>query len=286
MEAALNELPLAIFTTLAPLGAGAFVVLAVAACSLKLDGDALKAVDRFSLIPAALVLVGFIASFFHLAAPLHAVGVFAGIGHSPLSNEIAVGAVFFVAMALYVILGLAGKLTPKVRRPFAAVVAVLALVFAVFTGLAYMMPTIPSWNSPLVPIEMLAMALLGGTPVGMLALSLAGALEKRTSHMVKSLAFMLVLIGFVGSAVALVGHFDMLGELWSPAVAGATLADPVMPFMVAAAVCAVIVAVLMGVACFGKKNATVFSAVASCVALAGVFLVRFSFYAVQMSIGL
>lgn len=286
MEAALNELPLAIFTTLAPLGAGAFVVLAVAACSLKLDGDALKAVDRFSLIPAALVLVGFIASFFHLAAPLHAVGVFAGIGHSPLSNEIAVGAVFFVAMALYVILGLAGKLTPKVRRPFAAVVAVLALVFAVFTGLAYMMPTIPSWNSPLVPIEMLAMALLGGTPVGMLALSLAGALEKRTSHMVKSLAFMLVLIGFVGSAVALVGHFDMLGELWSPAVAGATLADPVMPFMAAAAVCAVIVAVLMGVACFGKKNATVFSAVASCVALAGVFLVRFSFYAVQMSIGL
>ena len=286
MEAALNELPLAIFTTLAPLGAGAFVVLAVAACSLKLDGDALKAVDRFSLIPAALVLVGFIASFFHLAAPLHAVGVFAGIGHSPLSNEIAVGAVFFVAMALYVILGLAGKLTPKARRPFAAVVAVLALVFAVFTGLAYMMPTIPSWNSPLVPIEMLAMALLGGTPVGMLALSLAGALEKRTSHMVKSLAFMLVLIGFVGSAVALVGHFDMLGELWSPAVAGATLADPVMPFMAAAAVCAVIVAVLMGVACFGKKNATVFSAVASCVALAGVFLVRFSFYAVQMSIGL
>lgn len=286
MEAALNELPLAIFTTLAPLGAGAFVVLAVAACSLKLDGDALKAVDRFSLIPAALVLVGFIASFFHLAAPLHAVGVFAGIGHSPLSNEIAVGAVFFVAMALYVILGLAGKLTPKVRRPFAAVVAVLALVFAVFTGLAYMMPTIPSWNSPLVPIEMLAMALLGGTPVGMLVLSLAGALEKRTSHMVKSLAFMLVLIGFVGSAVALVGHFDMLGELWSPAVAGATLADPVMPFMAAAAVCAVIVAVLMGVACFGKKNATVFSAVASCVALAGVFLVRFSFYAVQMSIGL
>lgn len=286
MEAALNELPLAIFTTLAPLGAGAFVVLAVAACSLKLDGAALKAVDRFSLIPAALVLVGFIASFFHLAAPLHAVGVFAGIGHSPLSNEIAVGAVFFVAMALYVILGLAGKLTPKVRRPFAAVVAVLALVFAVFTGLAYMMPTIPSWNSPLVPIEMLAMALLGGTPVGMLALSLAGALEKRTSHMVKSLAFMLVLIGFVGSVVALVGHFDMLGELWSPAVAGATLADPVMPFMAAAAVCAVIVAVLMGVACFGKKNATVFSAVASCVALAGVFLVRFSFYAVQMSIGL
>lgn len=286
MEAALNELPLAIFTTLAPLGAGAFVVLAVAACSLKLDDAVVKAVDRFSLIPAAMVLVGFIASFFHLAAPLHAVGVFAGIGHSPLSNEIAVGAVFFAAMALYVILGLAGKLTPKVRKPFAAVVAVLALVFAVFTGLAYMMPTIPSWNSPLVPIEMLAMALLGGTPVGMLVLSLAGALEKRVSHMVKSLAFMLVIAGFVGSFVALVGHFDMLGELWSPAVAGATLADPVMPFMTAAAACAAVVVLFTGAACFGKKNATVFSAVASCAALAGVFLVRFSFYAVQMSIGL
>ncbi len=285
METALNELPLAIFTTLAPLGSGAFVVLAAAVCSLKLDDAQLKAVDRFSLIPAGLVALGFVASFFHLASPLHAVGVFAGIGHSPLSNEIAVGMVFFVAMALYVALGLAGKLSASARKPFALVVAALALVFTVFTGLAYMMPTIPSWNFPLVPLEMLGMGLLGGTLVGLLVLSLAKAIEKRTSHMLKSIAFMLGAAGFIAAAVALVGHFDMLGELWSPAVAGATLAEPVVPYLCGAAVCGIVALCCLGGACFGKK-ALALSAVGSVAALAGIFLVRFAFYAVQMSIGL
>ena len=95
METALNELPLAIFTTLAPMGAGAFAVLAAAFCTMKLDDVKIKAIDRFSLIPLGLIAVGFVASFFHLASPLKAYGVLSGIGHSPLSNEIAVGMVFF-----------------------------------------------------------------------------------------------------------------------------------------------------------------------------------------------
>lgn len=285
METALNELPLAIFTTLAPLGAGAFVVLAAAVRSLKLDAEQLKAVDRFSLIPAGLVAVGFVASFFHLASPLHAVGVFAGIGHSPLSNEIAVGMVFFVAMAVYVILGMAGKLSASVRKPFALVVAALALVFAVFTGLAYMMPTIPSWDSPLVPLEMLGMALFGGTLVGLAVLALAKVVDGRDAHMLKSLAFILGLSGLIIAAVALVGHVGVLEGLWSPAVAGATLAEPVVPYLLAAGACGVVAVACLGASCFGKK-VLVPALVGAVVALAGTFLVRFAFYAMQMSIGL
>ena len=132
METALNELPLAIFTTLAPMGAGAFAVLAAAFCTMKLDDVKIKAIDRFSLIPLGLIAVGFIASFFHLASPLKAYGVLSGIGHSPLSNEIAVGMVFFVAAIVYVALGLAGKLSASARKPFVLVVAVLALVFSLY----------------------------------------------------------------------------------------------------------------------------------------------------------
>ncbi|MDO4443553.1 MAG: hypothetical protein Q4B69_06725, partial [Slackia sp.] len=146
-------------------------------------------------------------------------------------------------------------------------------------------PTIPSWNSPLVPLEMLGMALLGGTLVGLLVLSLAKAIEKRSAHMLKSLAFMLGLVGFIAAAVALVGHFDMLGELWSPAVAGATLAEPVVPYLCVAAVCGVAALGCLGGACFGKK-ALALAAAGSVAALVGVFLVRFAFYAVQMSVGL
>lgn len=285
METALNELPLAIFTTLAPIGAGAFVVLAAAVCSLKLDDAQTKAVDRFSLIPAALVAVGFAASFFHLASPLHAVGVFAGIGHSPLSNEIAVGVVFFAAMALYLALGLAGRLSAAARKPFALAVAVLALVFVVFTGMAYMMPTIPSWDSPLVPLEMAGVALFGGALVALSVLALAKVLDGRGGHALKSLAFIAGLAGLAIAAVALVGHVELLGALWSPSADGSLLAAEAMPLLIAAAVCGVAAAACLAYASFGK-TVLVPSAIGAVAAVAGVFLMRLAFYAVQMSIGL
>lgn len=285
METALNELPLAIFTTLAPMGAGAFVVLAAAFCTMKLDEAKTKAIDRFSLIPLGLIAVGFIASFFHLASPLKAYGVLSGIGHSPLSNEIAVGMVFFVAAIVYVALGLAGKLSASARKPFALVVAVLALVFSLFTGLAYMMPTIPSWDSPLVPLEMVGSALLGGALLALVVLALAKAFDGADGHVMKSVAFLAGVVGFVAVAVALVGHFDMLGELWSPAVAGASLAEVVLPFLWAAAACGVIGVACLGVASFGK-GVLIPAGVGAIASLIGIFLVRFAFYAVWMSVGL
>ena len=46
MEAAFSELPLALFTTLAPAGAGAFIALAVAVMTAKIEDDALRKLDR------------------------------------------------------------------------------------------------------------------------------------------------------------------------------------------------------------------------------------------------
>ena len=116
MEAAFAELPLALFTTLAPMGAGAFIVLALAFFTTTFTDDQVKKIDRMTLIPLVVVLVGFAASFFHLASPLHAAGVFAGIGSSPLSNEILVGSLFVVLALVYVILALAGKLSGAARK--------------------------------------------------------------------------------------------------------------------------------------------------------------------------
>ena len=92
-------------------------------------------------------------------------------------------------------------------------------------------------------------------------------------------------VGFVAVAVALVGHFDMLGELWSPAVAGASLAEVVVPFLWAAAACGVIGVACLGAASFGK-SVLVPAGVGAVASLVGIFLVRFAFYAVWMSIGL
>ena len=171
MEAALNELPLALFTTLAPMGAGAFVALACALFTTTFSDEQLKKIDRFMAIPLIVVLVGFVASFFHLASPLHAPLVFAGVGSSPLSNEIVAGCIFTVLAVVYWIMGVTGKLPASARKGFAAVVAVAAIVFACFTGLAYVMDTIASWNSPLVPVQFAGFALTGGMALGALVLT-------------------------------------------------------------------------------------------------------------------
>ena len=66
------ELPLALFTTLAPVGAGAFIALAVAFFTTKFSDEQLKKIDRMTTIPVVVLVAGFICAFFHLASPMHA----------------------------------------------------------------------------------------------------------------------------------------------------------------------------------------------------------------------
>ena len=160
MQFSVAELPLALFTTLAPLGAGAFIALACAFFTTSFSDEQLKRIDRGTIIPLAIVIVGFICAFFHLASPMNAPSVFLGAG-SPMSNEIIAGCVFAIVAIVYVVVANAGKLCGSGRKGFAAVVAVLAVLFAIFTGLAYVMSTIATWDTPLVPVQMLGFALVG-----------------------------------------------------------------------------------------------------------------------------
>ena len=126
MATAFHELPLALFATLASIGAGAFISLAAAFFTAKFSDGQLARIDKLTLVPAIVVVVGFIAAFFHLANPMAAFGVFGGLGRSPMSNELAVAMLFAVAMATYVIMGLAGKLGGA-RKGLICATAVLAV---------------------------------------------------------------------------------------------------------------------------------------------------------------
>ena len=121
-----------------------------------------------------------------------------------------------------------------------------------------------------------------GALLALVVLALAKAFDGVDGHVMKSVAFLAGVVGFVAVAVALV---DMLGELWSPAVAGASLAEVVVPFLWAAAACGVIGVACLGAASFGK-SILVPAGVGAVASLVGIFLVRFAFYAVWMSIGL
>lgn len=279
------ELPLALFTTLAPIGAGAFIALAVAFFTTKFTDEQLKKIDRMTTIPVIVLIVGFICAFFHLASPMHAFGVFAGLGASPLSNELLAGVVFAVLAIVYWIVALAGKLGEGARKGFAAVVAVMAIVFACFTGAAYMMETIASWNTPMVPVAVLGFSLLGGVSLGVLVLALSGALEDAAKGGFKMAALVVLVIGLVLGVAGLLVQVMSVSGMGNALVDGADLVAASSAPMWIGVVCMVVAAAAAFMALRNSKSMAL-AAAAPVLAIVGVFAARLAFYAVQLSVGL
>ena len=279
------EMPLALFTTLAPIGAGAFIALAVAFFTTKFTDEQLRKIDRMTTIPVIVLIVGFICAFFHLASPMHAFGVFAGLGASPLSNELLAGVVFAVLAIVYWIVALAGKLGEGARKGFAAVVAVMAIVFACFTGAAYMMETIASWNTPMVPVAVLGFSLLGGVSLGVLVLALSGALEDAAKGGFKMAALVVLVIGLVLGVAGLLVQVMSVSGMGNALVDGADLVAAASAPMWIGVVCMVVAAAAAFMALRNSKS-TALAAAAPVLAIVGVFAARLAFYAVQLSVGL
>lgn len=279
------EMPLALFTTLASVGAGAFIALAVAFFTTKFSDEQLKKIDRMTTIPVVVLVAGFICAFFHLASPMHAFGVFAGLGASPLSNELLAGVVFAVLAIVYWIVALAGKLGEGARKGFAAVVAVMAVVFACFTGAAYMMETIASWNTPMVPVAVLGFSLLGGICLGVLVLALSGALEDAAKGGFKMAALAVLIVGLVLGVAGLLVQVMSVSGMGNALVDGADLVAAASAPMWIGVVCMVVAAAAAFMALRNTKS-TALAAAAPVLAVVGVFAARLAFYAVQLSVGL
>lgn len=283
MELALSEMPLALFSTLAPMGAGAFTLLAVAFFTRTFDAEVLKKVDRLTVIPLIFVVVGFICAFFHLASPQNAFGVFANIGSSPMSNEILVGVIFCVVAVVYWIVAMMANLSEGTRKGFCAVVAVIGLIFCAFIGLAYGMDTIPSWNIPVVPISTLFFGLLGGVAVGMATLYAAGASE--TDAPFAKAATVLTGASVIGSALFFGIQMGMVSGMQNAMVTGSELVGSVLPLVICGIILMFVAAAIMFIE-IRKKVSAVMPWLAVIIVFAGILLVRLSFYGVEMSIGL
>lgn len=276
-----SEAALAVFTTLAPMGAGAFLIVAAAIFCAKPEGETLARLDKFTALPLAVVLAGFVGAFFHLASPLNALGVFAGVGASPLSNEIAAAMVFVLVAVVYFALAVAGKLSDGARRGLVAVAAVLALVFMAFCGMAYMMDTIPSWNLPASVVQMLGYGLLGGAALGALTLGLARVDAKPVAGAVLAVGLVGLVLGAAGFAWQIVACGDM-ANIWGTA---ASLVPAIWPMFGAFAVCAA-AAVALLFASKGKGFAPALPAAAVALVAVGIFVARIGFYGLYMSVAL
>ncbi len=277
------ELPLAVFTTLMPLAAGAFLgVLLMVICE-RFGEAALRRLDRAAALPVALLLVGFVGAFFHLHDPLHAAFAVTHIGASPLTNEILVACLFAFTAAAYLIAGLLGKLTGSLRRAWLMVLAVLGAVLAVFTGLAYRVSTIPAWATPLVPVEMLGYY-LAAAPLAAVGARFAGV--ELGNHGARAL-FAAAVAGVVVAVVATVAHALFVCGLAGVYETGACLVAAAVPWYVAAAALAVAYLAVCAVSLRGKVAANkVWLAVMLALLVAAVFCARLAFYCLRLNVGI
>lgn len=291
METILSELPLVIFTSCVLLGAGAYAAQGVAVLAegrtreaVEVDGTpAPSGKDTAMLVCLLVVIVGFVAAFFHLANPVHAVFALAGIGHSPMSNEIAAGVVFTLASIAYCALSMAGKLKPTVRKACTIVLAVLGFLFAIFTGAAYMMNTIATWDTPLSILESAGIALLAGSSFLAALKTLEGDVDSATRT--RWAILVTALVGGLVGLGSLCLHVFHAGSLHSGMATGAALTQASFVPLAIALIAGVGVLLLCWRLLFHEKT----KGMAACVivfAVVSVFAARLVFYALQLSVGL
>ncbi len=285
MEQALHEIPLAVFTTLAPIGAGAFIALALAFANATFEEAKLKVLDKLTIIPLLFAFVGLVASFAHLTQPMNAINVANTLFASPMANEILAFGVFMVVAAVYWIWALTGKMSYGVRKGMSIVLAVLALVFAVAVGGAYLIDTIPTWNNAFTPISIVGFTLFGGSVLGLLVLQLAGCADDALSGKGEGWFFAVLAAGFVVALVGVIGLFAIGATATSAVVnVGANTGSLVWAFVLFIVLSVIVFG--LGFFCVKLMPSSTLLIVGVVLVAIAVFLARLVFYGMQIGIGL
>ncbi|MEF9875989.1 MAG: DmsC/YnfH family molybdoenzyme membrane anchor subunit [Gordonibacter sp.] len=290
IDTAWGEITLVLFTTLAPSGVVAFIVMGLTLLRGDLSSEERRRINQFLSIPLVTAMVGLVASATHLGNPANALYVFLGVGRSPLSTEVFCAVVFLALAGVYWLYSFSVHPNERLRRWWIALAMIAGVVFVTSVSLAYAADTIVSWSTPSVPIALWLNSLVGGPVLALVGL---GAARWSPSAGIFGRALMTV------SCLALVLNLAVYGiqafEL--PAIENAflTAADLVPHYggmviafaLLAAAGIGLDARILFGRRGEGPRSLTIPRAVAaSALVLAGIFIMRFAFYMMHMTEGL
>lgn len=171
----LNEWPLMLFTVLGQFVVGGFIVMAY---YWMKSGDEVQRERMMRSMFLLWVLMGlaFAASIAHLGSPLRAFNSLSRVGQSGLSNEIAMGALFFALGGLGWLLVQLKKMPVTAGRVWAVVAMLLGLAFIWMMARVYSgIETVPTWFGGYTTLAFFMSVLLGGPLLGLLLFALAGA---------------------------------------------------------------------------------------------------------------
>lgn len=298
METALTEITLVLFTTIAPAGVVGYLIMAASIMRSRDDARA-NAIGRYLVVPLVLAITGLIASATHLGTPANALYVITGIGRSPLSNEVVAAVVFLALGGIYWILSFRDDLRRSFRIAWLSATVAAGLAFVGYIAAAYSVPSVSTWNLPTAPLTLWLNALSSGPFVGLFGLLLA---RQEPSKSVAVALAALAALAAAGNGVVLVTQWQELPGIVTTTTRAVDLV-PAMPLVIGAYVAFEAVAVALGGAGallrgigasddpFAAAQRTravrlALTATSAVLALAACFAVRFTFYALHMTLGI
>lgn len=165
-----HEWSLVIFTIITQMAVGSFVLLGgihfFAARKYGIE-NADKLSDRALLAIGPVLVLGVIATFFHLGNPINAPRAISNLGSSWLSREIALVLVFTVGGAVFAFMQWRKIGSSTIRNVIALVIAAVGLVLIYAMASVYLLPTIPAWNTFITPVSFYVTTfLLGALAIG------------------------------------------------------------------------------------------------------------------------
>ena len=298
-DTALGEVTLVLFTTLAPSGAIALVLVAAVLLFSKLESTMRARISTFMCIPLVVTMVGLVASATHLGNPANALYVFLHFGSSPLSNEVVSAVGLLACSGLYWLYSFSVKPFAWLQRLLLAMIAATGIVFVAMVSLAYSVDTIVTWSLPMVPISLWLNALVGGPLLAAITLYAAQwrALAGRFGLLLMTVPF----IALAANMVAYIFPGRLLNGVANSVVAAADLVPHYRTMLLAFALMCFAGCVLAALTMHAVSRETVahgggelaFSKrvlvrllVACLLVFAGIFVMRFAFYMMHLTVGL
>lgn len=284
-DTALGEITLVLFTTLAPSGVVAFILMGLPVLAPRTDDAARGRLNLFLGIPLVISMVGLVASATHLGNPANALYVFFGVGRSPLSTEVFFAVVFLALAGLYWLYQFAEHPRPRLQRVWLALAMAAGIVFVGAVAFAYAAETIVSWNTAYVPLNLVLNALVGGPVLAVASLYAAGFAPVRGPF--GRVLVVLATVALVANVVSFALQGAELGAIENSFTTAAQLV-PAYGFMVAAFAVLAAAGIGLDAAVLARRagRGIVRTAAAAALVLAGIFVMRFAFYMMHMTVGL
>lgn len=284
-ETALQELTLVLFTTMAPSGAFATAALAVASALGRSDVEASRGVDQFLWIPLSITLVGLVCSATHLGNPANALYVLLGVGSSPLSNEVAAGVVFLGVAGAYWLLSFSVASLSALKNVLSVAIALAAVAFVTAIAFAYDAETILTWHTPMVPAALWANALSAGPMLAVSVLRVSGS--SLVSRGRERAAAAISALGILVATALYVLQGEVVRSVENSLVSASELVPFYLPMV---ALFFVLSMAGFVVACHPRLASEVrrprWDFVGVLTMLAGIFVMRFAFYMMHMTVGI